>query len=497
MSSAQDTPRSDLASLVVRGVGWIMASQATVQLLAFITSLAVARLLGPRQIGLAAMALVFSSLALILLDAGLPSAVIQRPNLSERDKSTAFWAGMALGLALTLVGLGLSWPLAHLYGEPEVQPLFAALSLAFLLTAPGMIQGALLHRELRFRSLEVRTMIATALSSAVAVTLAAVGVGAWAIIAQHLAITGISTALLWRASEWRPSFQFSLDSLRGMARYAAHVFGSQFVSWATVNVDKLLVGRFLGAASLGAYSLAFSIIITPVTRLAEPITEVFFPAFSRMRDPARVALAWLRGARMVALPVIPGMLGLIVVAPDLVRVLFGERWEEAIPVIQILATVGLLQAVTALDWSVLQAVDRAQTAFRFALAEAVVSVGAFAAGLPWGVTGVATAYLLATVLMTPVLVRLTAGAVGISVLDWGRALARVTLAAAGMFVAVLAARAALISADVATTPQLLLTVATGCITYSALVWWWAPDVRDELRSLWDRVRGRAAEASEP
>src|SRR5690606_29910155 len=131
-------------------------------LLAFITSLVIARLLGPREVGLAAMALVFSSLALILVDAGLPSVIVQRPQLTERDKSTAFWTGMALGVLLTLIGVALSWPLASLYGEPKVQPLFAVLSLTLLFTAPGVIQGALLNRELSFRKLEVRTMIATA-----------------------------------------------------------------------------------------------------------------------------------------------------------------------------------------------------------------------------------------------------------------------------------------------------------------------------------------------
>jgi O-antigen/teichoic acid export membrane protein len=471
----------------------MMASQVTVQLLAFITSLVIARLLGPREVGLAAMALVFSSLALILVDAGLPSVIVQRPQLTERDKSTAFWTGMALGVLLTLIGVALSWPLASLYGEPKVQPLFAVLSLTLLFTAPGVIQGALLNRELSFRKLEVRTMIATAASSAAAISLAAIGVGAWAIIAQHLIISGLSSALLWRAAEWRPSFTFSIESLRGMAAYASHVFGSQLVSWATVNVDNLLVGRFLGAHSLGAYSLAYSIIVTPVNRLAEPVAHVFFPAFSRMQDPARIAPAWMRGSRMIALAVIPAMLGLIAVAPDLVHVLFGTRWEESIPVIEILASAGMLQALMGLNWGVLQALDRARAAFRFSIAEAVLTVSAFAAGLPWGLKGVATAYLAAAIITQPVLLGLTSRVLGVSPWTWLRAVSRVALAGIAMFAIVALVREALLATELATALRLLATTAVGGLAYAALIYWWVPEVRADVRELKKRIQERSPE----
>ena len=228
-----DRQRPDLEGMVVRGVGWMMGSQAAVHLLGLVTSVAVARLLGPHEVGLAAEALVFGSLALVIVDFGFAAAIVQRPNLTEDDKSTAFWAGVALGLGLMVIGIGLSWPIAHLYGEPEVQPLFAVLSLAFLFTAPGIVQGALLTREMRFRSLEIRTVIATAISCVAAVSLAIGGAGAWAIVAQDLVITGVSTALLWRASSWRPRATFSIPSLRSMASYTSHVFGTRALAWGT------------------------------------------------------------------------------------------------------------------------------------------------------------------------------------------------------------------------------------------------------------------------
>jgi len=200
----QTTDEHGLRSLVVRGVGWKIASQVSVQGIAFGTTLVLVRLLTPTDFGLAAMALVFVSLAFLIADLGLGSALVQRPTLTEDDRSTAFWTNVALGLVLTSLGILLAGPLASLYQHERVKPLFAVLSLTFLFTALGSTQGSLLVRDMRFRSLELRTIVSTAAGAATAIILAVLGFGVWAIIAQSLANSGVSTLLLWRSSSWRP-----------------------------------------------------------------------------------------------------------------------------------------------------------------------------------------------------------------------------------------------------------------------------------------------------
>jgi O-antigen/teichoic acid export membrane protein len=484
----------DLKGLVVRGVGWMMTAQVAVQILALVTSVVVARFLGPREVGLAAEALVFGSLALLIVDFGIGSAIIQRPALSEDDRSTAFWAGVALGVVTMLFGIGLSWPIASVYGEPRVQPLFAVLSVSFLFTAPGIVQGALLTRELKFRSLELRKIAATTASTAVAVTLAVAGFGAWAIVFQTLTISGVSTLLLWRISPWRPRARFSMASLRSMARYASHVFGTAGLNWGTSSIDNFLIGRFVGAAQLGAYSIAYSLIITPVRRIAYPLIQVFFPAFSKMRDPDRIGRGWLRGTKVLALVVVPSMLGLIAVAPDFVQVAFGHKWDEAVPVIQILAPVGLLQSLTALNAAILQAVDRTRILFRFTLLLSIVTVAAFAAGLPWGINGVATAYLIATVVLQPVFLWFTVRAVGLSMSDWLRSIVGVVEAGVVMVLIVLGGRELLLETTLGVTARLAALIVIGAAVYVPLVAWRAPEIWPELRGA---IRGLGRAPSMP
>jgi polysaccharide transporter, PST family len=492
--AVDDTPRRDLRGLVVRGVGWMMASQVSIQLVGLATSIVIAHFLTPREVGLAAMGVVFVNLALLIADAGVAAAIVQRPNLTEDDKSTAFWATVVLGVGLTVTGVGLSWPIADLYREPRVQPIFAALSLTYLFTAPGIVQGALLTRDLKFRSLELRTIVATTASCAVGITLAIAGFGPWAIVTQHLTITAVSTVLLWRASSWRPRFHASRRSLREMAGFSSHVLGSRVFTWLARNVDNLLVGRYLGAAALGAYSLAFNLMIAPVTRVAGPITQVFYPAFSRMREPDRIAGAWLRAVRIVAFVVTPAMLGVVVVAPDFVRVVFGARWHATAPVLQILAPLGLVQALQALNYGILQSMAATRVLVRYTAVASVLTVTAFSLGLPWGIEGVATAYVLVSVFLEPAYLYLTTRAVGIRPGRWLASIRGVLEAGAVMFAAVFLLRELLLRADVPVGARLALEIVAGAAVYLPAVLWRAPEVKREIHNAL-AVRRAAGEAA--
>lgn len=488
----QSHEQADLRGRVARSVGWTLAAQATTQVLALTTSIVVARLLGPFDVGIAAMALVFGTLAVIVADFGLGAAIIQRPELTEADRSTAFWASVAIGVALALSGVALSWPIAELYGEPRVQPLFAVLSIAFLFTALGVVQGALLVRDLRFRSLQIRTIVATFASCATAIALAAAGAGPWAVIAQDLVITGVSTALLWRASTWRPQATFSFERLRDMAGYSTRVFATQALTWANVTVDNLLIGRYLGPAPLGSYTIAYSLMTTPLKRIATPLTGVFFPAFSAMRDRDRIAVVWLRATRMLAAVVVPVTLGMIPAAPALVAAVFGPEWTQSIPLIQILAAVGLVTSLVALNDGVLAALARTRLLFRYWLAFSTTSIAAFALALELGggVEGVAWAVLAVTLALHPVFVVLTARALEVSALAWVRSVAGVLEAGLVMMAAVFALRDLALPDDLAPGLELGVLVAVGAAVYLPMVLWRAPEVMAEVRALRER-RSRA------
>lgn len=473
-----------LRSRVLGGLAWKGASQIVFQIMRIGVAVSLARLLAPHAYGLASMVLVLASFALVFSDLSLGAALIQRAKLTELDKSTVFWTSVAAGVLFTGLGVVLAPVLAGFYRQPTATPLFVALSFVFLTTAIGTTQSSLLARDLRFRELEVRQMLATVVGSAAAIAAAWNGAGAWSIIVQQLVTSSVSTAMVWRVSDWRPRFAFSLASLRDLGGFGGNVFGQRLLYYAARNTDSLLIGRYIGAVALGTYVIAFNIMLVPATRIGVPVQEVLFPAMSRIQnDRERIAALWLRSNRLVAAASIPAMIGMMIVAPEFVSVVLGAKWATAVPVIRILAWVGVLQALQTLNGDILQACNRAGTQLWFTAVWFVANLIGFVGGIHWGIKGVAVGFAIASTAVAPLSVYLTGRVVGVGLRKFAGTLGGVCQATAAMAVATLAARAALQSSPLQTSVQLAATVAVGAAVYVAACFWRAPEVVNEIRSI--------------
>ena len=453
-------------------------------------------MLTPEEFGLAAAVLVLAALAGVLTDPALGIALIQRKTITERDRSTVFWVSAALGALFALIAFASSPLLADLYGEEELQPYFAVFSLTFLMMGLQTTQATIMARQMQFRGLELRTIAATIAGGVVGVAVAFFGGGAWAIVWQSLTMSGVSTLLLWTFSSWRPRFVFSLASVRSLGGMGLKAYGSRAVWFLNSNTDTVLIGRFLGPASLGTYALAFNLMLFPITRIAAPLRSVLFPAFSRIQDDReRMVAGWLRSSRLVAAIAMPMMFGLIVVAPDFVPVVLGERWRDAVPVLQILAIVGLLQAVQGVGGSTLNAAGFMGTTLWFTIASYIANVIAFGAGLSWGITGVATGYAIATVALFPVFTHLVARSIGSSAWDYFRAMWGVLQASLLMVGMVAALRLLLTDQGVPTGARFATLVLVGAAVYVAACLWRAPELTREVQELRRRLRRRRKPAA--
>jgi len=483
----------DLRARVLRGLVWVAASQVGAQITRAVVAIFIARLLTPGEYGLAALALVFASLVMVFSDLALGAALIQRKTLSAVDRDTAFWTTLAAGVVFSAIGASLSGPIASLYGEPDAQPLLLVLSLSFVVSALGATQQNLMLRDMDFRRVELLPMIGGLVGGVAAVVAAVYGAGAWAIIVQQIVATVITTALAWKRSLWRPRFAFSGASLRDLGGFSAYMLGQRILWYLQANGDRFLIGRFLGTSALGIYAVAYNTMLVPASKLGGPLQRVFSPAFSRIQDePARIAATWARVARLLAAVSVPALGGLIVVAPDFVPLVLGNQWTEAVPVIQILAWVGIVQALQAINMDILLARGRSKTMFRFAIVATSCHMVAFGVGLEWGIVGVAVAYSVSTTLVEPAQTVLAARALHVSPLIFLRAIAGVFQAAIGMCLAVLALRVALVDAGVAAELRLLLCIVTGAAVYGALCLWRVPELAAEVRALLDRRARRSA-----
>ncbi|MBN1529095.1 MAG: lipopolysaccharide biosynthesis protein [Thermoleophilaceae bacterium] len=493
MSSSSGPGVPDLRARVLGGLGWVVGSQVGLQITRAIAAIAIARLLTPEEYGLAALALVFASLVLVFSDLALGAALIQRKELSAVDRDTAFWATLASGVLFAVLGFVLAGPLASLYGDADAKPLLQVLSIGFVVNALGAPQQSLMLRDMDFRRVEMLPTLGAIAGAVAGVVLAANGAGAWAIILQYGVAALVTTALVWVRSPWRPRFAFSGASLRDLGGFSVYMLGHRLLYYFQTNGDRFLIGRFLGTAPLGAYAIAFNTILQPASKIGGPLQRVMSPAFCRIQDePARIAQAWARVVRILAAVSIAPLAVLAVVAPDFVPVVLGGQWEKAVPVIQILAWVGIVQALQSLSVDVLMARDRARTIFRVTVLIVGCHLAAFALGLNWGIVGVSVAFAISTTLVEPWQTVLAARALGVSPLVFLRAISGVFQAAAGMCLVTLGVRMALVDAGVHEALRLVICVGVAVPVYAALCWWRAPELAGEARSLLGRRRARTA-----
>ncbi len=491
---------TDLRRATARGVVWKISAELVTQVTRLVLLLILARLLVPAEFGLASIVLAFTMFVQLFADLGLGAALIQTPRLTELDKSTVFWTSLPLGIGWTVLGIGFSWPLASIYGEPSLQPLFAAFSVSFLIASLTTVPNALLMRAMDFRALEIRVILGTLCGASLAVALALEGFGAWAIVGGEIANRAVSLVAIWVQSRWRPELRFSRSKLREQFAYGGTLFGAYLLLQFAQTIQSLMVGRLLGPTALGRLTVAQTLVYLPFNRVAGPIQEVMFPAFSRMQDePARIRAALNRINQVIASIAFPMLAGLAILAPEFTSVVLGSKWAGTENVMRVLAIAGMALALQRVNFSVLSARGYTGLIMWVAAGALVSTAVAILVAYPFGLVATVGALAVQTLALQAVIMTVTAGALEARFRDLARPLASIAAATGVMAVAVAVVAGALREAGVGSVEILLAGIGIGAAVFLPLFLRLEPDLIAELRSFARQGRGasRARERVAP
>ncbi|MBI4572086.1 MAG: MOP flippase family protein [candidate division NC10 bacterium] len=463
------------------GMTWLGLSQVGLHLIAVATSLTLARLLTPAQFGIAAMATVAVGIVSTVANLGLPTAIVHRETLTETHLDSAFWTLLGWGTVLW-VGVALLSPaLAAFYQAPAVTGLMTLHAGTLFLAAAAAVPNGLLVRAMDFRRLAWIELGAGLTAAGVSIVLALDGWGSWSLIWGPVAGSLMAAGAAWAWSGWRPRARAEREALRDLLSYGLDLSGFTILNYLRTNVDYLLVGRWLGAEALGVYTKAYELVTLPQSKLVPVVTRVLFPAFSRMQDdPTRLRQAYVKLNAYVALMSVPLLLGLALVAPELVPLLFGGQWTGAILPTQILCAAGLLYANGTTVGVVLFSQGRTRLALRIAVWGLAGITACVAAGSRFGVAGVAWGIVAYATLAFPVVQHLTNRVIGLPMRDLLRGLHPAAVSGALMGAAVLIAR--WVVTDFAPWLRLLLLVGFGATVYLGAL-------RVAFREHFNEVRG--------
>jgi polysaccharide transporter, PST family len=487
--------------LVGIGITWKLAGQIAIQVLRLLTVAILARLLTPHDYGAAAIAIALASFAPQLADMGIGSALVQAETASRTVRSTAFWASIASGVGLFVIMAAAAEPVARFMGEPEVAGMVVAGGLTFAIYSLGSASQAVYMREMRFRSTELRNWLALLSGGVVGIIAATSGAGPWALALQQIALMATLVAALWFRAGWRPTLEFSRPAFRELGSFAIRIAGGRWARLIELLVLTVLIGRLASVPELGAWSFGMSMVILPLSLIAIPIAEVLFSAFSRLRDePERMAALWLDSIGYLAAVLLPVLLGLMVVAPDLVPAVFGSRWAVSVGVVQILSISVLIRGLQAWGSVYMDAVGRPEVTFWTQLASLCLTPVAVVVGVHWGIEGVAACYVVAQMIAVEIpMFIIVLAQMRVSPRTLAKRLAGIAVASAVMAIACLVGRSALETAGVGMGARALLTIALGMAVYAPALWWLAPHVsrrvveigRGRVTSLLDARRRRA------
>ena len=408
------------------------------QFFQLVFSVVLARLLTPSEFGAIGMLIVFTGFAQILSDSGLGSALIYNQDLTEAHCSTAFWLQLAVGVCLTGIFFFGARIIAGFYALPILEPLTRFISMVFLVQAAGQTQCALLTKEFHFRKLAAANIGATGISGVLAIVLAWRGYGIWALAWQIVAMAAVSSLLYWVLSKWRPRFIFHGDKAVELGRYAIYLLGYGSVNYWLRNGDNLTIGKVLVAGPLGIYARAYQLMLLPLNNITSVFGQVMLPALSRMQDDLpRFRRLYMTATRLIALVSFPLMAGLAVLAGPLIALLFGPRWAEVVPILKIMAIVGLVQSIVAPVGWVYSGLGRTKAMFIVTISLGFAFVVAMAAGIRFGILGVVYAYTIWTGIGAVVHLHVAGRYIGLTVLETIWSVAKISAMMAAMGIVIL------------------------------------------------------------
>jgi len=384
----------------VRG-GFAKACAQAINFILRVGSLMVlARLLTPKDFGLVAMVTVVTGVFSLLKDAGLSMATVQRASITTEQIDTLFWINMLVGAILGLLSVAIAPVLVVFYNEPRLFWVTVALATGFIFNAAGVQHSALLQRQMRFVALAKIDVISQLISIAVGIGMVVGGCGYWALVVMAIMLPAISSVNMWLITSWIPRLPHREVGIRSMLRFGGIVTLNNIIVYIAYNFEKVLLGRFWGADTLGIYGRAYQLINIPTDNLNSAIGGVVFSALSRLQDnPNRLKQYFLKGYSLVLALTIPVTVVFILYAEEIILIVLGPQWKGAVLIFRLLTpTVLAFALINPLGW-LLISLGLVERSLKIALLIAPLVIMAYAIGLLYGPTGVALGYSIMMVLL--------------------------------------------------------------------------------------------------
>ncbi len=453
-------------SRVVSGFGWVAGANFLGQLVTWIITIAVMRLLNPSDYGLMSMATLFVAFLSMMATAGLGPAIVQAISIDDGKLRQLFGLITTLNVVLCVALFSAAPLIAGFFDEQRLTDIVRVLSLQFVIVGLAVIPESMLARELKFKARALVDLISHIAGGLTTLALAYSDFGVWSLVAgATVSVTGKSLGLNLVA----PYFCWPTISLKGMAPlliFGGNVTATRILWFFYSQADVFITGKLLGKEALGFYSVAMHLASLPVQKLSGILNQVAFPAFAQIQgDPSSVARHLLKSIRLLSFFAFPVLWGISSVAPELVAVVLGSKWELAILPLQILPAIMPLRMINTFLPTVVGAIGKPEISLKNLIVASIVMPAAFLVGVQWGIPGLCIAWVVAFPLVFLANLVSALPAVGLRLDSFLAAILRPALSSGVMYCSVML-MGQFVSDDTNGIARLLALVSVGAITYA-------------------------------
>jgi O-antigen/teichoic acid export membrane protein len=377
-------------STTANSMAWSLIENSGLTLISFASLIIFLRILSIAEFGLFSAALALIELLGVLVTMLFHNSLVQRPDATDLHFNTAFTATMALSL---LMALG-CWAMAPIFAawvhQSSAARVLVWMSLIFPCSAVSATLVAQQRREFAFRTLALRSLVGRVVGGGIGIAAALMGAGLWSLVLQQILIAAIGSFVLWVSSDRTPRLQFRYAEFKQMIGFGTLSVSSLFLSIAIRRVFTILATSFLGVETAGYLNLSFRVIDVLWSTAATAVAQVALPLLAGLQfDAARLKRAYQASTQFSCLAVFPCFVGLGSVAPDIVEVMFGHRWQPSAPYVTVLGFLVLVQAPRLAFTPLLTALGRPRDLLPGLLAKLFFILGVTASfgmpSLPWAV----------------------------------------------------------------------------------------------------------------
>lgn len=383
---------------VLKSFFWRFAERCGAQLVSFVVSIILARILAPEDYGTIALITVFTAFLQVFVDSGLGTALIQKKDADDLDFSSVFYFNFAVCLILYAGTFVVAPCIADFYNDVTLTPVIRVLSLTIVIAGVKGIQQAYVSRNMLFKRFFFSTIGGTIFSAFLGIGMAYAGFGVWALVAQQLSNTMIDTLILWITVSWRPKKAFSWKRLTALLAFGWKLLVSALLETGYNNLRNLIIGKMYSSADLAYYNQGDKFPSVIANNINTSIDSVLLPTMAGVQDDAsRVKSMTRRAIKTSTYIMAPLMMGLAFCAEPIVRLVLTDKWLPCVPFLRIFCITYMFYPIHTANLNAIKAMGRSDLFLKLEIAKKIVGMTLLLSTMWFGVMAMAYSLLVSSV----------------------------------------------------------------------------------------------------